>query len=977
MVSKDTSKPSASFRRAKSSSEIRPQRATDQYDLVENEETARYFAITAAELAFEHAKERVVGMKLKQEQETGKGDQQPTLARRKSIRFAGPSAVPMKGCSITRRNAPEYNIGLKAREGVTLSDGYSTDAEQSTARKLSTATHPRNGQFNEHESASQPSSYRKLRKSKSMFALEKTPSAVFPNGVSMAGRHFQRQSMRSSDSWGEPIRKPDPRLRKSFSFLRGVADRLPTSNRRYTSHDEAVQMARDQYLRQLEQQRLKEQPSFLNLLRRRKSQKVFRRTVRGSGINSYGCAVGSPKAPAEVPQPGRIGQKARCFSVNVRKRLKRVFWHSISEDDTVPAQHLDASRAHYGSPISSFEQARQWYPPVPSPDAELLRRVGSRESMLRTSPVFVEAKSVVGSIRSAPSESDLGLNKSRATSWTDSTAANTINMPQHVERKRLSVIKEDGGPHQPSSSARKVNNVASGYDAFRQPFRQPVAGTLPEPQRVFSALQKEIIKKRSHPQLDDSDPGTDSSSERAWSQSAHATLQRSSKGPQVRRDLLTHHPPGHLDYAETAENLTPQQIAVINESGGIFSKRPMQEVGSGFFHANTRIEQERSTSPYRRIMHSDNDYDRGSHQDFALTSSSQQNQPAQPMSAQHPFGIGAKSESVYSRTSGGHTPKAIGSSVSLMRSEISEEPGTAIILATETARCAGTPKALAPYRNVSDRSSHSSREWKQRLASDLAYFLGQSPVDDVLYDGLPGRDRGHMRESAQLDAEDVAIGRSYRAAPTPKQPLGLIQISMDNQSGLQQKESNSTLEQFPLSKRATPSPRVNAARRNENTYHSQSSLQTEQAAKSATDKEQNSARKSSASVRQRISQASLVAGTENLDSPANSNSRLSPERAERIRRLQSKSSLSLHKVYSLPNSAAQGYLTENKIATNSITSASGISLLRDSGLKENIPNMDQLRPSATRNKDLVDGFLQDRRRETRISEESGGNPAFL
>ena len=51
-------------------------------------------------------------------------------------------------------------------------------------------------------------------------------------------------------------------------------------------HDNAVQMARDKFLYQIEQQRLREQPSFIFRAKARRKEKPFRQSVRSGSTNS-------------------------------------------------------------------------------------------------------------------------------------------------------------------------------------------------------------------------------------------------------------------------------------------------------------------------------------------------------------------------------------------------------------------------------------------------------------------------------------------------------------------------------------------------------------------------------------------------------------------------------------------------------------------------------------------------------------------
>ena len=974
MLSRHSSNVSGRPRKWKSTSSIKPQSATEHYAGFENQQIAHYQAIAAAEVAFERAQGQYVATR-------GSRDGRPPadasygsdLARKKSIRFAGTSAVPLRSHSITRRNAPDYNPQSKAQHPSSQPDSRCPAVEASTARSLAIQSPLDEEHFVEHNFASQPSSYKKLRKSKSMFTPGKNSSAGFPAGIPRAGRHFQRHSIRSSDSWGEPMQLPDPRLRKSFSFLRGVAERLPTGNRQYATNDEDVQLARDQYVAQLEKQRLKKQPSFLNIVNRRKPQKAFRRTVRSSSTNSYGSAIASPNAVQEPVQSSGIGVKARTFSQNLRKKLMKVFGRTVIDERAIPPQQLDASRAHFGQGPWPFEQSKDRYPPIPSPDAELLRRVGSRENLGRNSPVFADEDFRTRSICSVPSQDDMSIDKSRVTSWTDSTAANTIHIPHTIERKRLSVIKEDGGPHQPSTSIRAYNDVANSYAAFRQPYRLVSAGMAPEPQRVFSALQKELVKQDSQADIDESDSGIDSGSDQIRSTTSSIALRRLTKGSETYQALINL-PHQHLDYSEATEELTPQQIAMLNESKETSLRRPLHEVGSGFFHASKHIEQKKSSSPYRQAMRSSIEDDASLESRVLGPTVPKHMTPFQPMAAQYHFSRGPRSESIYSHASGGQTPKAAGSSASLMRPEINEERGTAVIHTTETARIRQKLAQSRQPREVSDGSSKSSGDWKKRLASDMAYFDDQIAEDESIYNALPVKESGHKRERAQIDGDDIEIGKGGLQSQMPPQPLGLLKRNNNIQS-LRSKSSRAMLNRFPFAE-ITPPLKKHAICQIENTPPTRPSLNTQCSSKSEKEKEKEkeylNTRAISRSLRPKGSQASLSQQNDNMNSPASSNSRPNPERAERLRRLKSKSSLSLSQaaVSSHLSGNTGGYLIESKAQPINPCS-------RGNDSKENSPSPNTPPTNYTGNKHLVENFLKDRRRDMRISEEDGVSPAFL
>lgn len=994
-------------RRAKSALLERPSPLLRGHSSSTVPETARQQALTAAELAFERAKNRdmakngfshAVGT-----QDSSNEEDSHRLGRRQSVRFTGPSAVPTRACTITRREAPDYKTGVFLRQNILPSHSRHPQHLLPLDGSPITALPQQGHEFIESDIASVPSSYRKLRKAKSMFSPGKSPSAVFSTGTPRSRGHFQRHSMQSSDSNREPLRMPDPRLRRSLSFLRGVTDHLPTSSRQYETQDAAVQLARDQYLRQLEQQRLKEQPSFLNLGKRRRSQKAFRRTVRSSSTNSYGSAIQSPLHPADPAKVRGIGQKARSLSQTLRKTIRRVFRRSSDDEDTVPAQHLPASRPHYGANGANLNSDENHYPVIPSPDVELLRRVGSRESVLRNSAVFVDKESRAGSLRSIPSEDSLSNGQSRVTSWTNSTAANTINIPQMVERKRLSIIKEDGGPHQPSSSARRYAEQTDGYAVFRQPVRQNSGTGRLEPQRVFSALQKEIGKRSVGVGPDDSDSSTDSSSDQSNPQRSHLTLRRASSNHlttngavstsaqphrmQVSKSVIFNPVTNgvneslyqniHEDYNDSrnqqsfvASNdyLTPQQIAELNEPSLPSPKRPLREVRSAFFPPDMRFERS-NTSPYRRAVHKSSEAEPNAKAEAKLTHDYQYIGSPQSMSSRLGNGSVARSDSVYSRTSGGHTPKAIGSSLSLTRSENSGEAGTAVIITRGSERYGRGPLSNFQQRQT---SSKSSGEWKNWMASEVSYFEDHGPEHEHIYNDLQVSKGGHKRENAQLDGDGDTIGRLRRPNDSVKQPLGILQANTNSRPVLKHKISHPSVEKSPSLDQSQP-PKSNTIRQNETALSKQPSGQSRKKSNDENEKlSYGHIQGSSGALRQKTSLTSLVSRKENAGSSPSINSRCSPERAERLRRLQSKSSVSLQKANI--SAGAEAYRNENQAA---YTSPPSNPWHKDYALDDSDSASTAVNSQVAGNQSVVDSFLKGRRREMRISEESGTDPAFL
>lgn len=86
--------------------------------------------------------------------------------------------------------------------------------------------------------------------------------------------------------------------------------------------------------------------------------------------------------------------------------------------------------------------------------------------------------------------------QSRVTSWTNSSVTSLGLRSVSVQKHRLSVIKEDGGPHQPSSSAGcHVGGVACVQTSEQtMPSARPILSQV-DSQRIYSALIKRISQE--------------------------------------------------------------------------------------------------------------------------------------------------------------------------------------------------------------------------------------------------------------------------------------------------------------------------------------------------------------------------------------------------------------------------------------------------------------------------------------------------
>ena len=977
MLSRIPSNASSQPRRSKSIPSIkRPQ--LKHAKSFNTSELAHREALTAAELAFERARERYAsanGLEYRGTTDTAHPtlkSYNPQLVKNQSVRFTGSHAVKSRELPNTRREVSDH----------TGASGFKN-----------TAPGP---EYVETVAASEPSSYRRLRKAKSMFSSNQPPSDLFIDGTHTCKGHFKRESMRSSESQNTSPWLPDRHLRRSFSFLRGVTDRLSISNQKYATHDAAIQIARDQYLRQLEEQRLMEQSSFLDLARKRKLPKNFRRTVRTSSTSSQATLLHSPLLAIDQGKENSISHKARNVSQTLKKTFKRVFGRSLPDVPKLPEQHLSATKAHYGERFD--DHSEHHYPPIPSPDIGLLRRVDSRESVLRDVTGHKEYKAPTGSLRSLTTADKNSNQQSRVTSWTNSTAANTVDMPQFVEHKRLSIIKEDGGPHQPSSSAARYMNPSDRYAVFRQPVRLDDTGPT-HAARVYSALQKEIHKSGQIAVVDGSDIGSDSSSDQSTSRPANDTFRRISSNhalsngqaiaipqtyglPASQSVPFTFSPTTMVDgpfsrphqgisrlpdfehrYIEPGERLTPQQIAHLNESELPSPKKPLREVKSAFFPSESRIER-RTTSPYRRALY-DSSEDRPHAREPNIHTSPNAWLASPRTMASVRNTSTTVSESVYSRTEGGHSPRAIGSSVSLPKTDSSGEPGTAVIVNSRLQSPSLSVHPSSPWRQASNQSSG---EWKRWMASEVSFFEDPVPRTDGFYNALPVKESGHKRENAQWDGDEMIVGKVATPTHAINQPLGTLQTKTNARPALLETMSRSNVGKSPLHLIKTcENEKVRMQKENNPEMLSQRPSHKYLATKGE-DMDTISSATALTGIRTKPSQMALSSCNEIESSATSANSPNSPEWAGRLQKLQNRSSQSFDKADISPRNDPLA----NETQATHISPSSSPCMLNQAE-----PSFSNSSSHLASRQALIGTFLKSRRSQMRVSDESGGDHAFL
>lgn len=365
----------------------------------------------------------------------------------------------------------------------------------------------------EDDLASTPSSYRKIRRSKSMLHTNGTGVAFY------TGTPESERPTTAGSRWGgvRSSAPQGPRAMKSMSFLQPSKLRNSTGPDGY---DVDVQIARDQFFRQVEQQRLNSQPSFMRLGKKSKSDgnKDMRKSMRrlSSETNSYGMPIASTGAVlVTAQQNASMRSKARKASKSLKNRIKSLFKRSSTEEETLPPQEVQSTRHHMndyqvqiGPPSSIHDEFMDVVHPADDPN---LSRVAAGYPSLHHVASQQQLRSLAGSMQSMRSEAST---QSRLTSW-GTTATNTTEQQTRWtaaerEKHRLSIINENG-THKASSSFSRplLKNQFSPYPSFHYPGGggnpalspvQSLASPSPQGQitspvdsaRVYSALMKRL-----------------------------------------------------------------------------------------------------------------------------------------------------------------------------------------------------------------------------------------------------------------------------------------------------------------------------------------------------------------------------------------------------------------------------------------------------------------------------------------------------
>ncbi|OQD74329.1 hypothetical protein PENDEC_c011G06795 [Penicillium decumbens] len=406
------------------------------------------------------------------------------------------------------------------------------------------------------QDSSAPSSYRRLRKAKSMFSTKQRSSHI----AYTASPKSPRNALDLDRSPGFELPRT---LRPSISFIGGGNRQGSRAIRHAKSHDAAIQLARSQFLEESEGAGQTRLSSFF-MSRHRREPKPFRKTFRVTSDTGIGGV--SP----EQASFKRARRRSRTFSASIKKGLKRVFGLSKPVEQTFQL-HDELPSVVVGKPTV---EARPVGTSI-APDESISVKHWKGANQLQPTQI-------------SPGRDSICTSSSRVTSWADSTAANTITTRKTGHRQSLSLIEEHGDLNlslpqmpvrtgaencSPRSNARRFDGWVNsqdlytalmqqiGQNAVHNPEEEVTFGTVPE-HRVIPERTSSVYSYRSRRSIrripsGDSSPVSFATAHRGDSQSPR---RRSQPSRYVQQSRVSPYSPGQ-------ENCRPlSTLSVDNNS---------------------------------------------------------------------------------------------------------------------------------------------------------------------------------------------------------------------------------------------------------------------------------------------------------------------------------------------------------------------------------------------------------------------------
>lgn len=786
--------------------------------------------------------------KLRRNNSAASEHERNSLGRKQSVRFVGPnSGLQTRASRISMRTiAPEREdsaavrrsikrsqssqdfatrppLSLQDTKNIQLPDRVSSRGKTQVPPKPALKQDYLQDLMPEHQHytpeddvASMPSSFRRLRKTRSMFTprnflrnSQESPLFTTETAPTASTATLRPRFSFLNCKENEPTTSENSTLRapKSMSFLRRRKDRVSTSTAdqdpSYDSSPIMTGLPAEHSLRS----RTLHRPSMFFGAKGNKLSPNMRKTLRRS-TSKAALPASETTNSISVSNHGSLRVKARKISSSIKSRFKNLFINNSEDDTRFPAQQIEAQRSHVANlfDVNHFGPAASEIGRIHVHENSSLARVSSRLPVLHAVPSCERLRSRSGSIDSFRSEDRIVADeKSRVTSWA-STEANAIvaHRPQEDlelwDRQRVSVIAENGF-HAPSPCLPRpkfgLQTITSQEELATQAISERlVPGAAVDSQRVYSALMKRMTDTQ---QLldnvrncsDASDPFRTLSPPTSDDSSDHCEAVISQAPPQIigNDDVypsLSEHVPernparlsSSLKEAKSACSSSSGQVRPMSPPVHLTPKgvaKPLTDRSSAFFGSPTS-HLFRTRSPWRKSLQAAMDADRvPSHELFVEHSGLLS--PATDVADKK-----TDSASNYSQDTQIHKMDVKQTHPSMDLSESARNQGYDAVNGVVS----------NSYHPTGERriSTTSSVDWKACLSHDTAR-AEHSPISPTRVSGRPCEveyvvptmprafgGQGHVREAAQIgsyEEDEYNASPAVRMPTSPTTPLGSIE----------------------------------------------------------------------------------------------------------------------------------------------------------------------------------------------------------
>ena len=302
--------------------------------------------------------------------------------------------------------------------------------------------------------ASEPSSYKKLPKSLSASSPKNNGTTMqtnrhkhdadfSPHDIFLSSQNGGRAEKwyLSPEMYGEPVT--------------GISSPPVT-----TSIEQSRNESRDKILRSFQQTKLREKSSFSSILTKKKQDLPQAQSPVGysSNVTYDNDSKTTGEGTAALPNSSCTSGVGKEESRSLRSRFMKIFRKPSQAMEGLPAQHLNATKRHFGSDMISISSSSK----RPSDSTTTCdEKEMYEESSSPVTDTHVAASQATSRVSSGThSQSGDSNAKSRVTSWSNSTVANSLSSkPLSIidERtSRVNSIREPKGPgqqHQRSTQA--------------------------------------------------------------------------------------------------------------------------------------------------------------------------------------------------------------------------------------------------------------------------------------------------------------------------------------------------------------------------------------------------------------------------------------------------------------------------------------------------------------------------------------------